>query len=113
PFPPLFIVIDEFAEIMLAGGTAASQFESRVQQITQVGRSVMVHLLLATQRPDATVVRGAVKANLDARVALRLPTHHDSMTALGGGGAERLLGKGDFIFRSSSHPTERLQGYAA
>ena len=113
PFPPLFVVIDEFAEIMLAGGSAAGAFESRVQQVTQVGRSVLVHLILATQRPDATVVRGAIKANLDARVALRLPTHHDSMTVLGGRGAEQLLGKGDLLFRSSAHPTVRLQGYSA
>lgn len=84
PFPALIVVIDEFAEIMIAGGATAQAFEQRVQQVTQVGRSVLVHLVLATQRPDTSVVRGAIKANLDARVALRLPTHHDSMTVLGG-----------------------------
>lgn len=111
PFPALIVVVDEFAEIMLAGGTAAQEFEQRVQQVTQVGRSVLVHLILATQRPDASVVRGAIKANLDARVALRLPTHHDSMTVLGGKGAERLLGRGDLIFQAAGQPAVRLQGY--
>ncbi len=113
PFPPLFVVIDEFAEIMRAGGKNADRFEQRVQQVAQVGRSGLVHLILATQRPDATVVRGAIKANLDSRVALRLPTHFDSMTVLGGKGAERLLGRGDLIFQSAGEPAVRLQGYDA
>jgi S-DNA-T family DNA segregation ATPase FtsK/SpoIIIE len=112
PFPALIIVIDEFAEIMAAGRSGAASFERRVQQVTQVGRSVLVHLILATQRPDASIVRGAIKANLDARVALRLPTHHDSMTILGGKGAERLLGRGDLIFQAAGQPALRLQGYS-
>lgn len=109
PFPPLLIVIDEFAEIMQ--GPEAQTFERRIQQIAQIGRSSLVHLVMATQRPDASVIKGAIKANLDARVALRLPTHHDSMTVLGGKGAEKLLGNGDLIFQSSGHPRIRLQGY--
>jgi len=110
-FAPIVVVIDEFAEIMLGRGSEAQKFEQAVQQITQVGRSVLIHLLLATQRPDANVISGAVKANLDARIALRLPTHHDSMTILGTKGAERLTGKGDLLFQSSGHPVERLQAY--
>ena len=109
--PFLFIVIDEFAEIMLSDRATATVFEQRVQQATQTGRSVMVHVVLATQRPDARVVRGGIKANLDARIALRLPTHHDSMTILGHGGAERLLGRGDLIFQAAGGPALRLQGY--
>jgi hypothetical protein len=111
PFPALVVLVDEFAEIMLAGGSNAQQFEQRVQQAAQTGRSVLVHIALATQRPDASVVRGAIKANLDARVALRVPTHHDSMTILGGAGAERLLGRGDFLFQAAGNPAIRLQGY--
>jgi hypothetical protein len=110
-FAPILVVIDEFAEIMLGRGTEAQKFEQAVQQITQVGRSVLIHLLLATQRPDANVISGAVKANLDARIALRLPTHHDSMTILGTKGAERLTGKGDLLFQSAGQPVERLQAY--
>ena len=112
PFSPLIVVIDEFAEVMQASAASANEFEGRIQQIAQVGRSSMVHLLLATQRPDASVVKGRIKANLDARVALRLPTHHDSMTALGSKGAERLLGNGDLIYQSAGQPRVRLQGYA-
>lgn len=110
-FAPIVVVVDEFAEIMLGRGSEAQKFEQAVQQVTQVGRSVLIHLLLATQRPDANVISGAVKANLDARIALRLPTHHDSMTILGTKGAERLTGKGDLLFQSAGQPVERLQAY--
>lgn len=111
PFAPLVLVIDEFAEIALS--QQKSGFEERVRSIAQAGRSQLVHLVLATQRPDARIVEGAIKSNLDTRVALRLPTSHDSMTILGGGGAEKLLGHGDLIFQNSSTPPLRLQGYSA
>jgi S-DNA-T family DNA segregation ATPase FtsK/SpoIIIE len=111
PFPALVVFVDEFAEIMLAGGANAQQFEQRVQQAAQTGRSVLVHVVLATQRPDASVIRGAIKTNLDARIALRVPTHHDSMTILGGAGAERLLGRGDLLLQAAGSPVVRLQGY--
>jgi hypothetical protein len=78
---PLLIVVDEFAEIMRGAPAMASEFERRIQQVSQIGRSTLVHLLLATQRPDANVVRGAIKANLDGRVALPSPLSprlHDS-----------------------------------
>jgi S-DNA-T family DNA segregation ATPase FtsK/SpoIIIE len=73
PYPPLVIVVDEFAEIMLSGKKIAQRFEQRVQQVAQTGRSTLIHLVLATQRPDTSVVSGAIKANVPARVALKLP----------------------------------------
>src|SRR5262249_25073002 len=63
PIIPLIIVIDEFADIMLAGKKSADQFEDMVQRISQVGRSRLIHLVLATQRPDKETIRGAIKAN--------------------------------------------------
>jgi hypothetical protein len=112
PFPPLVIVVDEFAELMMSSGPARQRFEQLVQQVAQAARSMLVHLILATQRPDASVVSGGIKGNLSTRTALRLPTHHDSMTILGGKGAESLLGSGDLIFQSSAQPPIRLQGYS-
>lgn len=113
PFVPLVVIIDEFAELMIRDRRAAGDFEQRVQQVSQVGRTALIHLMLATQRPDASVVSGAIKANLDARVALRLPTHHDSMTILGRKGAELLLGNGDLMFQAAGLRAKRLQGYKA
>ncbi len=111
-FPPLVVVVDEFAELMLAGGSTSADFETNVQRVTQTGRSLLVHVVLATQVPTVKVVSGMIKANLDARLALALPTFHDSMTILGAKGAEDLLGRGDLLFRRSGQPTLRLQAYA-
>lgn len=112
PFEPLIVIVDEFADIMISSGNGRQRFEQLVQQVAQVGRSMLVHLILATQRPDASVVSGGIKVNLPTRVALRLPTFHDSTTILGGKGAESLLGSGDLIFVSPAQPPIRLQGYS-
>ena len=111
PVIPLIIVIDEFADIMLASKKSADQFEDMVQRICQVGRSRLIHLVLATQRPDKETIRGAIKANLNARAVFRLPTQADSMTVLGRAGAERLMLHGDMLFQHGTGNPIRLQGY--
>jgi S-DNA-T family DNA segregation ATPase FtsK/SpoIIIE len=109
---PLVLVIDEFAEIMLAGRKSAEEFESLVQRVSQVGRSRLIHLILATQRPDKETIRGAIKANLNARAVLRLPTQADSLTVLGHSGAERLMLHGDMLFQHGTGAPHRLQAYS-
>ena len=111
PIKPLIIVVDEFADIIISSKKNAEMFENLIQRISQVGRSRMMHLLLATQRPDKETIRGAIKANLNARVVLQLPTQADSMTVLGQSGAEKLLKPGDFLFQRGSGSMVRLQGY--
>jgi len=108
---PLIVVIDEFADIMLSGKKKAEEFENLVQRISQAGRSRLIHLVLATQRPDKETIRGSIKANLNARAVFRLPTQADSMTVLGHAGAERLLMKGDMLFQHRTGRPIRLQGY--
>lgn len=110
-FSPLVVVIDEFAELMLRGGTVMKDFIDNVSSVSQTGRSTLVHLLLATQRPDRKIVPGRIHANLDTKIALRVPTPADSMTVLGHGGAEKLLGKGDMLFSWKGSGDLRLQGY--
>ena len=108
---PLILVIDEFADIMLAGKKSAEKFEDLVQRISQVGRSRLTHLVLATQRPDKETIRGSIKANLNARCVFRLPTQADSMTVLGHAGAERLMLHGDMLFQHGTGTPRRLQAY--
>ena len=112
PFLPLLIVVDEFGDLMLRG-KRRSAFEQAVQSVGATGRSAMVHMLLATQRPERQVVPGIIKGNLPCRIALQLPTAADSMTILGHGGAERLAGKGDLIFEPPEGSSLRLQSYNA
>ena len=110
PFSPLLIVIDEFGDLMLRGQHRA-EFEQAVQSIGATGRSSMVHLVLATQRPERQVVPGIIKGNLPCRIALSLPTTADSLTILGHAGAERLAGRGDMLYEPPEGSTSRLQGY--
>jgi S-DNA-T family DNA segregation ATPase FtsK/SpoIIIE len=104
-------VIDEFNEIMIRGGASKERFVTGVTSVAQTARSVLVHLVLATQRPDRTVVPGAIKANLPARFAFRLPTASDSVTVLGHGGAEKLLGWGDMLLQLNGEADRRLQTF--
>jgi S-DNA-T family DNA segregation ATPase FtsK/SpoIIIE len=107
---PLIVIIDEFADIMIQQQNSRV-FEESVQRIVQIGRSSLIHLLLATQRPDAKVLSGRIRANLSGRAIFNLPTVHDSMTALAVGGAEKLSGKGDMLFKSGSGSLTRMQSY--
>lgn len=109
---PLILVIDEFADIMLAGKKSADEFENLVQRVSQVGRSRLIHLVLATQRPDKETIRGTIKANLNARAVFRLPTQADSLTVLGQAGAEKLMLHGDMLFQHGTGAPLRLQGYS-
>ena len=108
---PLLIVIDEFAEIMLRGKKEVEHFENLVQRIAQAGRGSLIHIVLATQRPDRSIIRGSIKANLNCRAVFRLPIQADSVTVLGHAGAERLLIHGDMLFKSGPAAATRLQGY--
>jgi S-DNA-T family DNA segregation ATPase FtsK/SpoIIIE len=110
-FLPIVVIVDEFAELMLERGPSMQNFVDNVSSICQTGRSALVHLILATQRPDRKIVPGRIHANLDTKVALRVPTPADSMTILGYGGAEKLLGSGDMLFSWKGSDNLRLQGY--
>jgi S-DNA-T family DNA segregation ATPase FtsK/SpoIIIE len=109
---PLVIVIDEFGDLMLRG-EHADEFSDGVQSIGATGRSSLVHLILATQRPERQVVPGIIKGNLPCRIALQLPTSADSMTILGHAGAERLAGRGDMLYEPPEGTAIRLQSYRA
>lgn len=99
-------VVDEFADLMMTSG---AELTSIVQRLAQKSRAVGIHLILATQRPSVKVVTGDLKANLPCRIAFKVSSSTDSVTILGHGGAERLLGMGDMIL-SNNEADERLHG---
>jgi len=79
--------------------------------IAAKSRSAGIHLVLATQRPSVDVITGTIKANLPSRIALKVMNFADSQTILAGGGAEKLLGNGDMLYKNSSMGEyERYQG---
>ena len=106
--PYLVFIVDELADLMAASKQA---FESKLQRLAQKSRAAGIHIVLATQRPDVKTITGTIKANLPCRMALKVASIFDSNTIINGGGAEKLLGKGDMLFMSSSSPDlERVQG---
>lgn len=104
--PYIVIVIDEFADLMMA---SASDVEDSIQRLTQKARAAGIHLILATQRPVVEFVKGSIKANIPTRIAFKVSSFIDSNTILDEGGAENLLGKGDMLIKDTTIP-ERLQG---
>jgi S-DNA-T family DNA segregation ATPase FtsK/SpoIIIE len=95
--PFLVVVFDEFADLILTGRNERRQFEEMVARLAGKGRAAGIHLVLATQRPDRTVVTGLIKSNLPMKVCLRVANAANSQIVLGEAGAESLLGKGDLL----------------
>ncbi len=106
--PRIVFFIDELADLMEA---CKKDLEQRIRMIAAKSRSAGIHLVLATQRPSVDVITGTIKANLPSRIALKVMNYADSSTILGEGGAEKLLGNGDMLFKDSSMGNyERYQG---
>jgi hypothetical protein len=95
--PFIVLVFDEFADLILTGRDERKNFEGMVARLAGKGRAAGVHLVLATQRPDRTVVTGLIKSNLPMKVCLRVANATNSQIVLGEAGAESLLGKGDLL----------------
>jgi S-DNA-T family DNA segregation ATPase FtsK/SpoIIIE len=95
--PYLVVIIDEFADLILT--KAGKEIENNVCRLAAKARAAGVHLVVATQRPSVDVITGLIKSNFPTRVSFRVTTNVDSRTILNATGAERLLGKGDMLYK--------------
>lgn len=105
--PYIVIIIDEVADLM---SLARKEVEACVQRIAQKARAAGIHLVMATQRPDATTITGVIKANFPTRVSFQARSRIDSATTLGEGGAEQLLACGDMLFSEAGRVPVRIHG---
>ena len=105
--PYIVIIIDEVADLM---STSAKEVVPDISRLTAKARAAGIHLILATQRPDAKVITGTIKANIPGRVAFKTATSIDSRTILDDNGAENLIGRGDMLFKSKDGLLIRAQG---
>lgn len=105
--PFIVVVIDELGDLIMEGG---KEIENSVGRLAQKARAAGIHLILATQRPTADIIKGLIKTNVPGRLAFRVSSRVDSEVILGERGAESLLGKGDCLL-SEVESTElvRLQ----
>lgn len=95
--PYIVIVVDEFADLKLS--KSGPQIESSISRLAAKARASGIHIVLATQRPSTDVITGVIKANFPTRVAFRVTTNMDSRVIMDTPGAEKLLGKGDMLFK--------------
>jgi S-DNA-T family DNA segregation ATPase FtsK/SpoIIIE len=95
--PYMVIVVDEFADLMLSKSGKA--IETSISRLAAKARASGIHIVLATQRPSTDIITGVIKANFPTRVSFRVFTNIDSRVILDGMGAEKLLGKGDMLFK--------------
>ena len=106
--PFALLIIDELADLMMTSGF---EVEQSLVRLAQLGRATGIHSILCTQRPSVKVVTGLLKANIPGRIAFAVASQVDSRVILDGGGAEKLLGKGDMLYLSSQSPApRRIQG---
>jgi S-DNA-T family DNA segregation ATPase FtsK/SpoIIIE len=106
--PYIVLVIDELADLMMAG---FDEVEHILCRLAQLARAIGIHLIVATQRPSVDVVTGLIKANFPTRLSFAVTSQVDSRTILDSVGAEKLLGKGDMLYApTDAAKPKRLQG---
>jgi len=108
PMAYVVVIIDELADLMMQ---AKAEFEYSICRIAQMARATGIHLVIATQRPSVNVITGTIKANIPSRIALSVVSQHDSRTIIDSQGADRLIGRGDMLYRpADASKGRRVQG---
>ena len=98
--PRWVIVLDEYADVT-SDPDAKKTIEGHLKRLAQKARAAGIHVIIATQKPDASVISTNLRSNLPAQLALRVRSGTESRVIMDDPGAESLTGKGDAFFKES------------
>ncbi len=108
PMPRIVVIIDELADLMMV---SSKEVEDCICRLCAKARAAGIHLIVATQRPSADVVTGLIKANIPSRIAFTVDNALNSRIIMDEGGAEKLLGRGDMLYKPiGANKPLRVQG---
>lgn len=99
--PYIVVIVDEFGDLIM---TAGKEVELPICRIAQLARAVGIHMIIATQRPQASIISGAIKTNFPTRIAFKVSSMMDSRVILDRPGANQLIGKGDMLYLQGAEP---------
>ena len=102
----LVVVVDELADFLMSRSGA----DEPLMRLAQKARAVGIHLLLATQRPEAATFPGLLRSNIPSRIALTVQKSSDSRIILDESGAEDLMMRGDMLIKLAGKPLLRAHG---
>jgi hypothetical protein len=106
--PRIICICEEYVDLINRNTDARKKIEAQIFRMGAKARAAGIHLIIATQHPDRQTIKGALDANLPARVGLKVSKGIDAALLLGKKGAENLLGGGDLLFKNIGEPI-RLQ----
>lgn len=107
--PRIVVFVEELADLLMQ----APATEDYLVRIAQKARASGIHLVLATQRPDAETFSGLLRSNVPSRICLTVQKSAESRIVLDDAGAERLVGKGDMLVKLIGKTIMRAHGVEA
>ncbi|MBO7369232.1 MAG: DNA translocase FtsK, partial [Clostridia bacterium] len=99
--PSILILIDEFAELVMAQAQNKKKIEQYIGRLAQKARSAGISLICATQRASVNVITGSIKANIASRICFKTSSPIDSRVIIDEQGADKLLGNGDALYKTT------------
>ncbi len=104
--PFIVVFVEELSALLME----SQDTETYLVRLAQKARATGIHLVLATQRPDADTFSGLLRSNVPSRIALTVRTAAESRIILDETGAEKLTGRGDMLIRLVGGNVLRLHG---